>query len=172
MQTKRKSMEWGSCQYDAAAEMFDRCIEMEAGIGRNAVLESLGIGCVDDLASQLPNIAYEKLVEEMRTRWLTDDYMLANLEECVEKYPDKTISNCFKICADMAMDLWTTAPYIVKLVFPNIELDKIPPTPHNKLYGPTLNQIAQAGNDATGFCCWLMVSFDLATELDFIGFDT
>jgi hypothetical protein len=170
MTKKRETMEWGSCQYDAAAEMFDRCIEMEGDIGRKAVFDALGL--VKPMGvSMLAASVYDKMLQ-MHIDSCDDDDEREHVRNIADTHYDKTISNCFKICACMSWDLWSTAPHIVKLVFPNIDLDNIPPTPHSKLYGPTLNQIAQAGNDCTGFCCWLLMSFGLADELDFIGFDT
>lgn len=165
---------WGSCQYDAAAEMYYELLKTEAETNRDAILnhfeQSLGV-------SLSAEVVYDKLMNEMKDTWdpATDDgdqEMYDGVLEAVAGNSEKTISSCFSLCRDMSWDLWAAAPYIAGLVFPNLDLTKILKTPEGETFGPTLNQLVQSYNGPTGFCCWLLKSFGFAEEPDFIDFDT
>ena len=171
MSKERDIMCWGSCQYDEAAAMFDRCIELELEYGREAVLEKYGQSIGVSLSVEK---VYDKLVNAIRKTWEDDEdsYMILSLECAVAHHPEKTIPNCFTICREMAWDLWGASPTIAALVFPSLKIEAIPLTDPKKCGGPTLNQIVQRQNDPTGFCCWLLKSYGYAEEEDFMEFDT
>jgi len=159
---------WGSCQYDAAAEMYRQLCITAKECGRSRILT---IFEANTFRQQSEEAVYAAICHIYRGS-TEDEEELAHVNKVIAVYPEPTVSNCFKICRSLAWDLWSTAPEIACIVFPDLDLTKVPDTHKDKLFGPLLNQIVQSGNDRTGFCCWLLESFGYATEADFMDFDT
>lgn len=167
-----EAMCWGSCQYDAAAEVYHELLKTEKEVGRTAILElynqQLGIALSAESV-------YNKLVANMKINWDGDegDQEIYDLIiEVVAQHAEKTITNCFNICRSMSWDLWTAVPAITRLVFPLLDLDKTLRRSKDKTKNPLLHQSVQSYNGSTGFCCWLLKSFGYAEEEDFMEFDT
>ena len=164
-------MIWGSCQYDVAAIMFQELLKAQNELGGPEMLKRKKI----DVSGQVkPDVVYDKIANDMITTWTDDDndYMLQNVHKAIAAHPEKTISSCFSLCRDMSWDLWSAAPTIAKLVFPNFNYDALPETPDDMCFGPILNRAVQSENIPVAFCCWILNMLTDATEDDFTDFDT
>jgi hypothetical protein len=161
MMTNEHEMRWGSCQYDAAVEMYDGLMELQEEFGRDIVMKANG--CENVKPGEFA---------ECRKHFVNEVNADLEPDEFIVESDFVNVENMFDYCRDFSWDLWSAAPFIACIMFPELNLNNFPKTPPDKTFGPILNKLVQSENDVTGFCCWLLKSFELADESDFIGFDT
>ena len=152
--------DWGSCQYEEAANLF-------------AVLEhqgftSLGIEVKFDrsfhIKEILPAILNELKADFGCPHCINDpDYLEFPVEFT-------SIEEVFDWCKAEAWDLWSAASFIADFCFKGLNFTNME-TPIG--FGPLLNKMVQSENYLTGASCFLLMEHGFVTDDSiFSGFDT
>jgi len=146
--------DWGSCQYEGAVKVFDQLRGAEQSSGRMGACQRVGIKVGGNPANQnsLLRVSNQVIDDEKQAR---HDYgELTHDEPVPESF--ESFDEIFEWLRDEAWDLWSTAPYLGQLVFPDLELPE------------DLGE-----NPLTGFWCfWLLSNHVVSSEDCFIGFST
>lgn len=161
--------EWGSCQYNTARQVYMELLKLELCYGKGAVTTKLGIKVdpVIPFEGEVLKNFKESHFEDL-AKWEAMGEDMACLRVQLEDVRD--ITEAFHFLRDWSWDLWSVAPYIAAIVFPELCLGKMPDAPG---FGPMLSVMAQSDNCRVGVICWLLKSYGYVEDDEpFQGFDT
>ena len=155
---KSSKMDWGSCQYDAATDLFKSCQQYKENGGdvkKEFKVTYTRVLPLDEAWKEFAAWLRDPVTQEQQLPGFNPYYKeyQDEVKSALEREP--SYANMFEILADIGWDLWSAAPHIAHTCFSQLELDC-----------PVLF-------DETGLYCWLLYDAGVITsEESFTGFST
>lgn len=168
--------EWGSCQYTTALNMFDtlekfylRSKSSTPEEGREKAFKKVEAKVTHDGVVDIKE-AWKVFKKEMieNIKGMDDKEWLTKVKKEL-KDATPSVDAMFEITKNQSWDLWSAAPFIVGLMFKNLQVNELKAPG----VGPVLNVEFQGLNYNVGVACWLLWSHKLVKDQKaFSGFDT
>jgi len=193
--------QWGSCQYTTALNTYELLNLLDhhkipldqVGIyfTRKGLSGRVASFLPDSVQTQLgfddplTPLSHEEVFQTLEVMILKDSSDLVS-DECMTQDERCAVLKKYKTCCNekefsldpameilrgLAHDLWTAADQLIKLIYPNLEIQTQQLTKDSK--GPEWNKIVQSGNSLTGTQCYLLKKYGwIKNEDSFKDFDT
>jgi len=151
--------DWGSCQYTTALNTFNILNKLEANYGFETTLHIMNIKM--DITPRTFDKMKKDFLHLIEMRYSGSPWSQEDYEEKMNMAEQVTsIEGMFDFCRNSSWDLWTTAPFIFELCFPEFAI-KFP-------YENDEDFI----NFETGFYCWIIHCLYGVEEEAFKNYDT
>lgn len=150
---------WGSFQYQTAAIIYSTLCLLETQHPRVAILKGLNIRVTKvALINKVFRYAKKDLLGDLKIQESDGDDTTC---ERIQLEEASDITELLHYLRDQAWDLWEGAPYVAKLVFPNLDLNDLP---EETGLGDAFNILIQNIEYDTGVSCWLLKSYGFVAD--------